>query len=234
MIYNIYFKFRTSRTIRKNHFLYSFIYSLLLEDPWWMRPPESPADSKWLSCPLSLPGLGVPWQLRSVQVFSPGGEHSDQRLLLVRRLPAAALPGSLSVDEGPAAVPQPLPAGEAQVSVNHVTQRTPRPWAMKWSVMRGPANVTLLLWTGQTSVRPALIRLSKCFTTLWRTWICIFNFTFDDDDGDDDVIACDDRRYVVFPLPPLGVPDRRSLLNHQHVFNYWKATEPKTCDWLNY
>lgn len=72
----------------------------------------------------------------------------------------------------------------------------PRPRAMKWGAMRGPANVTLLLRTGQTSVRTALICLSKCFTTLWRTWICIFNFRFDDEDDDDDVIACDDRRYV--------------------------------------
>lgn len=63
--------------------------------------------------PPLLPGLSVTWQLRSVQVFPAGGEHGDRRLLLGRRLPAAALPGSLSLDEGPAAVPQPLPAGEA-------------------------------------------------------------------------------------------------------------------------
>lgn len=96
--------------------------------------PESPADVNGdhqppppsLS-PTPPPGLSVPRQLRSVQVFPAGGEHSDRCLLPVRRLPAAALPGSLSVDEGPAAVPQPLSAGEAQVSVNAVTRSTPRP-----------------------------------------------------------------------------------------------------------
>lgn len=71
-------------------------------------------------------GVGVTCQLHSVQVFPAGGEHGDRRLLLGRRLPAAAVPGSLPVDEGPAAVPQPLPAGEAQVPVNYVTQSTPR------------------------------------------------------------------------------------------------------------
>lgn len=70
-------------------------------------------------------GVGVTRQLRSVQVFPAGGEHGDQRLLLGRCLHAAAVPGSLSVDERPAAVPQPLPAGEAQVSVNYVTQSAP-------------------------------------------------------------------------------------------------------------
>lgn len=77
--------------------------------------------------PPPLSGVGVTRQLRSVQVFPAGGEHGDRRLLLGRRLPAAALPGSLSVDERPSAVPQPLPAGEAQVPVNHITQSSPRP-----------------------------------------------------------------------------------------------------------
>ncbi|TMS09452.1 Metallophosphoesterase 1 [Larimichthys crocea] len=56
------------------------------------------------------------------KVFPAGGEHGDRRVLLGRRLPAAADPRSLYVDERPAAVPQPLPAGEAQVSVNYITQ----------------------------------------------------------------------------------------------------------------
>lgn len=73
------------------------------------------------------PGVGVPRQLLSVQVFPAGGEHGDRRVLLGRRLPAAAVHGSLYVDERPAAVPQPLPAGEAQVSVNYITQSAPRP-----------------------------------------------------------------------------------------------------------
>lgn len=81
----------------------------------------------WLPYVPPSSGVGVTWQLRSVQVFPAGGEHGDRRLLLGRRLPAAALSGSLSVDERPAAVPQPLPAGEAQVSVNHITQSSPRP-----------------------------------------------------------------------------------------------------------
>lgn len=55
-------------------------------------------------------------------MFPAGGEHGDRRVLLGRRLPAAADPRSLYVDERPAAVPQPLPAGEAQVSVNYITQ----------------------------------------------------------------------------------------------------------------
>jgi len=71
------------------------------------------------------PGLGVPRQLRPVQVLPAGGEHGDRRLLLGRRRHAAAVPGSLSVDERPAAVSQPLPAGEAQVSVNYDTQSAP-------------------------------------------------------------------------------------------------------------
>lgn len=58
-------------------------------------------------------------------MFPAGGEHGDRRVLHGRRLPAAALPGPLPVDEGPAAVPQPLPAGQAQVSVNRITQSAP-------------------------------------------------------------------------------------------------------------
>lgn len=58
-------------------------------------------------------------------MFPAGGEHGDQRLLLGRRLPAAAVPRSLSVDERPAAVPQPLPAGETQVSVNYISHSPP-------------------------------------------------------------------------------------------------------------
>lgn len=69
------------------------------------------------------PGVGVTQQLHSVQVFPAGGEHSDRRVLYGWRLPAAALPGPLPVDEGPGAVPQ--PAGQAQVSVNHITHNTP-------------------------------------------------------------------------------------------------------------
>lgn len=46
-------------------------------------------------------------------MFPARGEHSDQRLLLGRRLHDAAVSGSLSVDERPHAVPEPLPAGEA-------------------------------------------------------------------------------------------------------------------------
>lgn len=52
-------------------------------------------------------------------MFPAGGEHGDRRVLLGRGLHAAALPGPLSVDERPAAVSQPVPAGEAQVHVNH-------------------------------------------------------------------------------------------------------------------
>lgn len=74
---------------------------------------------------LPLPGDGVPRQLHAVQVFPAGGEHGDQRLLLGRRLPAAAVPRSLSVDERSAAVSQPLPAGQAQVPVNYITQSAP-------------------------------------------------------------------------------------------------------------
>ncbi|MEQ2227201.1 hypothetical protein ILYODFUR_035346 [Ilyodon furcidens] len=57
-------------------------------------------------------------------MFPAGGEHGDRSLLLGRSLPAAAPPGSLSVDEEAAAA-QPLPAGQAQVSVNYVTQSAP-------------------------------------------------------------------------------------------------------------
>ncbi|XP_028988255.1 metallophosphoesterase 1 isoform X1 [Betta splendens] len=71
------------------------------------------------------PGVGVAQQLRSVQVLPAGGEHGDRRVLLGRRLPAAAGSGPLPVDEGPAAVPQPLPAGEAQVPVSRGAQRAP-------------------------------------------------------------------------------------------------------------
>lgn len=78
------------------------------------------------SCPLRPAGISVTGQLRSVQVFPAGGEHGDRCVLLGRRLPAAAVPGPLPVDERPAAVLQPLPAGEAQVSVNYVTQSAPR------------------------------------------------------------------------------------------------------------
>lgn len=56
-----------------------------------------------------------------------GGEHGDQCVLFGRSLSAAAVPGSLSVDERSAAVSQPLSAGEAQVSVNSWTLPT-----MQW------------------------------------------------------------------------------------------------------
>lgn len=72
------------------------------------------------------PGVVLSGQLRSVQVFPPGGEHGHRRLLLGRRLPALLVPGSLSVDERPAAVFQPLPPGQAQVPVNYVSQLTQR------------------------------------------------------------------------------------------------------------
>lgn len=58
-------------------------------------------------------------------MFPPGGEHGDRGVLLSRSRAAAAAPGALSVDEGAAAA-QPLPAGEAQVSVNYVTHSAPR------------------------------------------------------------------------------------------------------------
>lgn len=67
---------------------------------------------------LCVPAVRVGGQLRPVQVLSARGEHRDQRLLPGRRLHDAALPGSLSVDEGSPAVPQPGAVGEAQVHVN--------------------------------------------------------------------------------------------------------------------
>lgn len=73
--------------------------------------------------PPSPPGVGVTQQLHSVQVFPAGGEHGDRCVLHSRRLLAAAVRGPLPVDEGPATVPQ--PAGQAQVSVNHITNNTP-------------------------------------------------------------------------------------------------------------
>ncbi|MEQ2187359.1 hypothetical protein GOODEAATRI_003935, partial [Goodea atripinnis] len=72
----------------------------------------------------SSPGVGVPQRLLPLQMFPAGGEHGDRSLLLGRSLPAAAPPGSLSVDEEAAAA-QPLPAGQAQVFVNYVTQSAP-------------------------------------------------------------------------------------------------------------
>lgn len=60
-------------------------------------------------------------------MFPAGGEHGDRGVLLGRRLHAAAVSGSLYVDERSAAVPQPLPAGQAQVPVNYITQSAPLP-----------------------------------------------------------------------------------------------------------
>lgn len=76
---------------------------------------------------LCVPAVRVGGQLRPVQVLSARGEHRDQRLLPGRRLHDAAVPGSLSVDEGSPAVPQPGAAGEAQVHVNWVGRRRGAP-----------------------------------------------------------------------------------------------------------
>lgn len=73
-------------------------------------------------CPVLLspvPGVRVGGRLCPVQVLPAGGEHGDQRVLPGRRLHDAAVPGSLPVDEGPPAVPQPGLVGEAQVPVNY-------------------------------------------------------------------------------------------------------------------
>lgn len=131
--------------------------------PCFSSPPPPPS---------SLSGVGVTRQLRSLQVFPAGGEHGDRRVLLGRRLPAAALPGSLSVDEGPAAVPQPLPAGEAQVSVNHITQDAPRPGTapprctvgkyLMWGFCIA-MWVTFLFRKVHKSVHTTSVCLSKCF-----------------------------------------------------------------------
>lgn len=50
-------------------------------------------------------------------MFLTGGEHRHRRVHLNRRLSVAARLGALLVGEGPVPVPQPLPAGEAQVAV---------------------------------------------------------------------------------------------------------------------
>lgn len=94
---------------------------------FWRLPvaPEIHGHSPLYPAVSLLPGVGVLQQLQPVQVFPAGGEHGDRGVLLGRSLPAAAAPGPLSVGEGSDAA-QPLPAGEAQVSLNYVTQSAPR------------------------------------------------------------------------------------------------------------
>lgn len=107
---------------------------------FWRTPEQLPVHVNCdynlkpaLLTPPSVSGVGVARQLCSVQVFPARGEHGDQRVLLGRYLPAAAAPGSLPVGEGPAAVPQPLPAGEAQVTLTYLTESAPRPPLSHWT-----------------------------------------------------------------------------------------------------
>lgn len=81
---------------------------------------------------LRVSGVGVGGQLRSVQVLPAWGEHGDQRLLPGRGVHDAAVPGSLPVDEGSPAVPQPGGVGEAQVSVNYPQCTTAQDRAITW------------------------------------------------------------------------------------------------------
>lgn len=97
---------------------------------------------------LRVSGVGVGGQLRSVQVLPAWGEHGDQRLLPGRGVHDAAVPGSLSVDEGSPAVPQPGGVGEAQVSVNYPQCTTAQDRAITWGGFRfANVNRTFLKYT---------------------------------------------------------------------------------------
>lgn len=98
-----------------------------------IRHCDQVAPGGHTDCPVLLsrvPGVGVGGRLRPVQVLPAGGEHGDQRVLPGRHLHDAAVPGSLPVDEGPPAVPQPGRVGEAQVPVNYPESPAARDRAM--------------------------------------------------------------------------------------------------------
>lgn len=72
-------------------------------------------------------GVRVTKELHPFQVLPAPGEHGNQRLQLCGGLPAAPLSGPLSGHEGSL---QPLPAGEAQVYVKHITHNAQQPVAL--------------------------------------------------------------------------------------------------------
>lgn len=122
--------------------------------------PLTPAILPHVS--LRPPGVLLVQQFRSVQVFPAGGEHGHQRVLLCRRLFPLPVPGSLSVDEGPAAVPQPLPAGQAQVPVNYITQGA----LQRQRPLQVQCEAPLL--NKPKSAHTTLKCLPKCLAELWR------------------------------------------------------------------
>lgn len=72
------------------------------------------------------------------------------------------------MDEGPAAVPQPLPARQAQVSVNYITQHAlqQEPGQSRELKSAGVGECEVLQLNRPKSVSTTLICLPKCFAEL--------------------------------------------------------------------